>query len=148
MGVARRFVMFLAVVPMLIVLLVTAPGTRLALRDTKLSTSTALRARPMQVQIERSDNRGGDERRRASVEKAGSGSAEDGTGDLSDAEDSEESQSNEPPADEDDGDDGDEMIVLQIESLPSASVVAFLWHETPKLSGVIHTPEPRPARRA
>ncbi|MET0595893.1 MAG: hypothetical protein ABW133_24550 [Polyangiaceae bacterium] len=144
-GVARRFVVFMAVVPMFVVLLVTAPGTRLALRETKqATTSVTLRAIAAQVQ---SDRKGcGD--RRAAVDNAASDSSDDGTGGTTDADDSEESQANEPENDQDDSDDGDEMIVLTIDQLPGASLVALLWHETPKLSGVIHTPEPRPARRA
>lgn len=132
---------------MFIVLLVTAPGTRLALRESKQTMSTTLRAMAVQVQGDRSDHKGCVDRR-AAVDKTESGSSEDETASSSDADDSEESQSNETESDQDDSDDGDEMIVLTIDRLPGASLVAFLWHETPKLSGVIHTPEPRPARRA
>jgi hypothetical protein len=146
MVVARRFAVLLAIVPMWMVLLATAPGVRLALRDAKLASSTTLRPVATQAHVDRAD-RASDDRHRAAAPRLESASDTDPGTSASDP--SETSDSNEPPNDQDDGDgDGDEMIVWCPDRIPGASVVALLWHETPKLSGVIHSPEPRPARRA
>lgn len=148
MVVARRFAVLLAVIPMWLVLLVTAPGVRLALRDAKAAEAAALRPVAAQSHVDRWD-RGSDDRHRAAAPRLESASDDDPEAEDS-GESSEAGDSNEPPNDQDDGGDGDgdEMIVWHPDQIPSASLVALLWHETPKLSGVIHSPEPRPARRA
>jgi hypothetical protein len=62
-------------------------------------------------------------------------------------EDVEESQPDDSPVDHDDGADIDEMIAHWQAQIRRASFFTLLWHDTPRLSGVIHSPEPRPARR-
>jgi hypothetical protein len=147
--VARRLGALVAIVPMLVVLLVTAPGVRLALRDAKGADFTTLRPAGMPVHVVRSGP--GAEDRRAAAPRLEAASHDDRDVDETESgETGDSSDSNEPPTDQDDsGDgDGDEMIVGSPGPIASASLVAFLSHETPKLSGVIHSPEPRPARRA
>jgi hypothetical protein len=147
MVVARRLAVLVAIVPMLVVLVVTAPGVRLALRDAKGAEFTTLRPAGMPVHVLRSGP--GAEDRRAAAPRLEAASHDDRDVDEPESgETSDSNDSNEPPTDQDDGGDGDEMIVGNLGPIPSASLVAFLSHETPKLSGVIHSPEPRPARRA
>ena len=70
--------------------------------------------------------------------------------DLDDAGDSEPegaASDDAPIDDDDDNNDVDEMFVQRLGQIPRASFITLLWHETKRLSGVIHTPEPRPARR-
>jgi hypothetical protein len=79
---------------------------------------------------------------------AGQGLATQTTGlELSGDEDADESRSDDSPVDHDDGGDIDEMIAQRQTQICRASFFTLLWHETPRLSGVIHSPEPRPARR-
>jgi hypothetical protein len=61
--------------------------------------------------------------------------------------DMDESPSDDVPSDHDDGGGIDEMTVQRWDPIPRPSFCILLWHETPRLSGVIHSPEPRPARR-
>jgi hypothetical protein len=72
----------------------------------------------------------------------------DETADIegADGESTDESPSEDLLGDADDSDDIDEMVVQRLPQIAGAAFFAWLWHETPRLSGVIHSPEPRPAR--
>jgi hypothetical protein len=133
--IARDLLVFSAIVPMLIALLVTTIGARRVWREPRLAAFSSVQAaRSTQLQ----------------AQQLGQDPTDDllalATTEASEGEDSDGSQSDDRSGDQDDGGDRDDMTVRQLEPIRGASFCAWLWHETPELSGVIHSPEPRPAR--
>ena len=138
--VARDSVAFLAVVSTLVALFLTTLGPRRSVLQARLAASSPVpaacsagnRAEPPGKELQSEQ---------LLAERTDCESPNEG-------DDSNGSQAGDSADDQDDDNDSDEMLVQRLEHALGTSFFELLWHETTRLSGVIHSPEPPPARRA
>ena len=142
--VARDFVAFLAVISTLVALYMATLGPRRSVVQARLAASLTLPVACAAGIRAEAPGKGVQAQQLLDTVATECESPDDGD----DANGSDDSEASDSADDQDDDSDSDEMLVQRLEHALGTSFFELLWHETTRLSGVIHSPEPPPARRA